>query len=52
MSQQNLQKNVYQILEPIGVSDDKNDIADSHRLGDNEQKIVEFLRRKDCKQIF
>ena len=52
MPQQNLEENACQIFEAIDVSVDKNGIDDSHRLRDNEEKIVKFLRRKDCKQIF
>ena len=52
MPQQNLEENTCQIFEAIDVSVDKNGIDDSHRLRDNEEKIVKFLRRKDCKQIF
>ena len=35
----------------IGVSVDKNDIDDCHRLREKDQTIVKFLQRKDCKQV-
>ena len=49
--QQNLEEKVCQIFEAIGVSVDKNDIYDCHRLRNKEQTIFKFLRRKDCKQV-
>ena len=49
--QQNLEENVCQIFEAIGISVDKNDIDDCHRLRDKERTIVKFLRRKDCKRV-
>ena len=49
--QQNLEEKVSQIFEAIGVSVDKNDIDDCHRLRDKERTIVKFLQRNDCKQV-
>ena len=37
-----------QIFEAIGVSVDKNNIDDCHRLRDTEQTIFKFLQSKDC----
>ena len=49
--QQNLEEKISQVFEAIGVSADKNDTDDCHRLRDKEPMIVKFLRRKDCKQV-
>ena len=51
ISQQNLDEKVCQIFEAIGVSIDKNDTDDCHRLRDKDQTIVKFLQGKDCKQV-
>ena len=49
--QQSLEENVCQIFEAIGVSLDKNNIDECHKLRDKERTIVNFLRRKDYKQV-
>ena len=41
--QQKLEEKICQIFQAIGVSVDKNDIDNCHRLGDNERMIVKFL---------
>ena len=48
---QNLEAKVCQIFGAIGVSVDKNDIDDCHKLRDKERTIVKVLRRKGCKQV-
>ena len=49
--QQSREEKVSQIFEAIGISVDKNDIDDCHRLRDKERTIVKFLQRNDCKQV-
>ena len=49
MPQQNLEEKVCQIFKAIGVSVDKNDIDDCHRLRDKERTIVNFDARTASK---
>ena len=49
--QQSLEEKISKIFEAIGVSVDKNDIDDCHKLRDKERTIVKFLRRNDYKQV-
>ena len=49
--QQSLEEKVCQIFGAIGISVNKNDIDNCHRLRDKERTIVKFLRRKDWKQV-
>ena len=52
ITQQNFEEKFWQLSEATGISDDKNDIDDSHRLTEKEQKIVNLLQCKDCKRVF
>ena len=49
--QQSLKEKVWQIFKAIGVSVDKNDIDNCHKLRDKERTIVNFLQLKNCKQV-
>ena len=50
--QQNLEEKVCQIFEAIGVSVDKNDIYDCHRLRNKEQTIFKFFDARTANRFF
>ena len=49
--QQSLKEKVCQTFKAIGVSVDKNDIGNCHKLRDKERTIVNFLQCKNFKQV-